>query len=140
MAPKTSWIDFEPRTGKSGLLVAIEATKQVPFRIERVYYVLGADPSVTLGRHAHRRGEQVLVCLTGSCRLTLDDGRSTEEFVLDRPDRGLLVGPLLWEEFRLSVDAVLLVLCSTPYEAGDQIEDRDEFLSLVGRRAVGPHA
>jgi len=87
------------------------------------------------GRHAHRRGEQVLVCLQGSCAMTLDDARTTRTFVLDSPDRALHVGPMQWEEFRLSSDAVLLVLADTPYDAADYIEDRAAFCALAGCRA-----
>lgn len=74
----------------------------------------------------------MLLCISGSCTLTLADGRSTLDFVLDRPNRGLRLGPLQWEKYRLSADAVLLVVTSTLYDRADYIEDYDEFLALVG--------
>jgi dTDP-4-dehydrorhamnose 3,5-epimerase-like enzyme len=132
---KATWIPFTAHDAKRGRLVALEAQKDIPFVIERVYYIDQSDPSLVRGQHAHVRGEEVLVCLRGSCRVTLDDGRSTRDFVLDRPDRGLHVGPVQWEEFRLSSDAVLLALASTTYDKADYIEDRAAFLALVRRRA-----
>jgi hypothetical protein len=130
---KAEWIGLQSHQGKSGRLIALEAPEEIPFPVARVYFVLAGDPTVALGRHAHRRGEQLLVCVRGSCTLTLDDGSTTQDFVIDRPDRGLLFGPLLWEEFTLSAEAVLLVLCEAPYDPADQIENREEFLALVER-------
>jgi UDP-2-acetamido-3-amino-2,3-dideoxy-glucuronate N-acetyltransferase len=132
---KATWISFRAQDAKGGRLVAVESLEDVPFAIRRVFYVLGQDPERLRGEHAHLEGEQVLVCLRGSCVMTLDDGRTTREFVLEHPDRGLHVGPMLWEEFRLSSDAVLLVLASTAYDKADYIEDRAAFLRLASRGA-----
>jgi hypothetical protein len=130
---KAAWIPFTTRDTKGGHLVAVESLVDIPFEIRRVFYVHGQDPARVRGQHAHRQGEQVLVCLCGHCAMTLDNGRSTREFVLDRPDRGLHVGPMLWEEFRLSSDALLLVLASIAYDRADYIEDRAAFLDLARR-------
>lgn len=131
---KATWIPFATHDAKRGRLVSLEAGKDIPFAIKRVYYIDQSDRSITRGKHAHLRGEEVLVCVRGSCTLTLEDGRSTREFKLDRPDRGLHVGPLQWEEFRLSSDTVLLVLANTTYDRADYIEDHAAFLDLVRRR------
>lgn len=132
---KAAWIPFMTHDVKGGHLVAVESLGDVPFEIRRVFYIHGQDPARLRGRHAHLQGEQVLVCLRGHCAMTLDDGRSTREFVLDRPDRGLHVGPMLWEEFRLSSDALLLVLASIAYDRADYVEDRAAFLDLARRDA-----
>lgn len=132
---KADWIQLDLKSAKGGRLVALESGREAPFPIARVYYVLAADPPQVHGRHAHRKGEQLLVCLSGWCRVTLDDGRSRQEFLLDRPDRALHIGPLLWEEFRFSPGAVLLALCDTPYDPADQVVNYDEFLALAGARA-----
>lgn len=132
---KATWIPFTTHDAKRGRLVSLEVQKEIPFVIERVYYIDQSDRSVVRGQHAHLRGEEVIVCLRGSCAVTLEDGRSTRKFVLDRPDRGLHVGPLQWEELRLSTDAILLVLASTTYARADYVEDHDAFLALVRRRA-----
>jgi alkylation response protein AidB-like acyl-CoA dehydrogenase len=132
---KATWISFTTHDAKGGRLVALESGRDIPFEVRRVFYVHGQDPALVRGQHAHLRGEQVLVCLHGSCAMTLDDGRSTREFVLDRPDRGLHVGPMQWEEFRLATDAVLLVFASTTYDRSDYVEHHAAFLDLARRRA-----
>ena len=131
---RATWIPFTTHDAKGGHLVALESHRDLPFEIRRVFFVYGQDSTRVRGQHAHLRGEQVLVCLHGHFAMTLDDGRFAEEFVLDRADRGLHVGPMLWEEFRLSSDAVLLVLASTAYDRADYIEDYAEFVDLARRR------
>ncbi len=128
---KADWIELTAHQAKRGLLVAMEAAGDIPFPVQRVFFITQADPSVVRGRHAHLRGDQMLVCTRGSCVLRLDDGVSMKEFVLDRPDRALHIGPLQWEEFLLSADAVLLVLASEPYDPANLIDDPDEFLRVV---------
>ncbi|GEM_PF-2186875 len=126
-----SYIELKMHPAKGAHLVAIEAVREVPFPIARTYYLFGGDPLTVHGRHAHRRGRLLVVCLRGECRVRLDDGQTSEEFFLDRPDRGLLLGPLLWEEYWLSSEAILLVLCDTPHDPDDQITDYQEFLALA---------
>jgi UDP-2-acetamido-3-amino-2,3-dideoxy-glucuronate N-acetyltransferase len=126
-----TWIRLTTHDAKQGRLVSLGVQTEIPFTVERVYFIDQADPSVVRGQHAHLCGEELLICLRGSCTLTLDDGTYTSEFLLDRPDRGLHVGPMLWEEFSLSSDAVLLVVASTAYSRADYVEDRAAFLALV---------
>lgn len=128
---RAAWIDFTSHNAKEGLLVSVDVGAEMPFCVERVYYICQSDRSAVRGRHAHLRGEEVVVCLRGSCVVALDDGRSTGEFILDRPDRGLHVKALLWEEFRLAPASMLLVFASTPYSRTDYVEDRAAFLALV---------
>lgn len=125
---KAEWIELVAYSAKQGLLVPMETAKDIPFVIRRVFFITQADPSVVRGRHAHLSGEQVLVCVQGSCTLSLSDGDSTAEFMLDRPDRALHIGPLQWEELSLSSDAVLLVLASDLYDSANYIEDRDDLI------------
>ena len=85
------------------------------------------------GAHAHRQCEQLLVCLRGSVSALVDDGQDRRELVLDRPDRGLYVPPMVWgTQYRYSDDAVLLVYASRPYEDADYIRDYETFLREVG--------
>ena len=126
-----TWLSLETHDAKGAKLVALETQKVIPFEIRRVYFIDQPDPSIVHGRHAHKSGETVLVCLRGSCRVTLDDGRHKSEFLLDRADRALHVGPLVWEEFTLSADGLLLVLADAPYDRGSYIEDYDAFLTMT---------
>jgi dTDP-4-dehydrorhamnose 3,5-epimerase-like enzyme len=68
------WIDFPPLGDERGSLVALEAEKTIPFDIKRVYYIFGTKKNVSRGFHAHQKLQQLAVCVTGSCRMVLDNG------------------------------------------------------------------
>lgn len=111
-----------------GSLVALEAHKTVPFDVKRVYYIFGTQTGVSRGFHAHRRLQQVAVCVTGKCCMVLDDGQHREEVWLDSPTKGLLIGDLVWREMHdFSADCVLLVLASEHYNETDYIRSYDDF-------------
>lgn len=121
-------IFFPPLGDERGSLVALEAHKTVPFEVKRVYYIFGTRPSVSRGFHAHRALQQVAVCVTGKCRMVLDDGAQREEIWLDSPTKGLLIGNFVWREMHdFSSDCVLLVLASEHYDDADYIRSYDEF-------------
>ncbi|RME86724.1 MAG: WxcM-like domain-containing protein, partial [Zetaproteobacteria bacterium] len=82
------WISFDVMGDERGKLVALEPGNPIPFEIKRVYYIYGTKPGVSRGFHAHKEFEQVAVCVSGRCRMVLDDGQRREEAWLDRPDRG----------------------------------------------------
>ena len=116
-----------------GSLVAVEAGKDVPFAINRVYYLYGTAEGAERGFHAHRTLEQLAVAVSGSCTFLLDDGARQEEIRLDRPDAGLYVGAMVWREMRdFSPDCVVMVLASELYDERDYIRNRDDFLQHIG--------
>jgi uncharacterized RmlC-like cupin family protein len=126
------WITFPARGDARGLLVPIEASKDVPFAIKRVYSLLQMKAGAVRGAHAHRTLQQVILALSGSCRVTLDDGSSQEIISLDNPACGLLLAPMVWHEMSdFSGDCVLLVLAAEHFDEGDYIRDRAEFLRLT---------
>jgi dTDP-4-dehydrorhamnose 3,5-epimerase-like enzyme len=126
-------IDFPPLGDDRGSLVALEANKTVPFEIKRVYYIFGTKQGVARGFHAHKALKQVAVCVTGSCRMLLDDGQNKEEVLLDSPTKGLVIEDLVWREMHdFTSDCVLLVLASEHYDEADYIRDYDDFLKVVG--------
>ena len=115
-----------------GSLAAAEFPDDVPFVPRRCFFVFDVPGKEVRGAHAHRRCAQLLVCASGSVNVLLDDGRKSEEIVLDRPDLGLHVPPMVWAvQYRYSADAVLVVLASDPYDPADYIRDYEEFRSLV---------
>lgn len=125
-------IDFAPLGDERGSLVALETNKTVPFDIKRVYYIFGTKLGVARGFHAHKSLRQVAVCVTGSCRMLLDNGQQKEEVLLDSPTKGLLIEDLVWREMHdFTHDCVLLVLASEHYDEADYIRDYDEFLRLM---------
>jgi dTDP-4-dehydrorhamnose 3,5-epimerase-like enzyme len=126
------FIDFPALGDERGSLVALEAEKTVPFPIKRVYYIFGTNAGVSRGFHAHKKLQQVALCITGKCRMILDDGRQRNEVWLDSPNKGLIIGDLVWREMHdFSEDCVLLVLASEHYDEADYIRDYDKFKEIV---------
>jgi len=125
-------INFNPLGDDRGSLVALESNKSVPFDIKRVYYIFDTKEGVSRGFHAHRNLKQVAVCVTGSCRFVLDNGKQREEIVLDTSTTGLVIDDLTWREmYDFTPDCVLMVLASEYYDESDYIRDYQEFLKVV---------
>jgi dTDP-4-dehydrorhamnose 3,5-epimerase-like enzyme len=116
-----------------GALVALEAGKDIPFEVKRIFYIYGVDYHQKRGAHAHRTSWQLLVCVHGSCEIILGDGRETERILLDAPNKGVVQKPLIWGEMEhFSKDAVLMVLSDSLYDPDEYIRDYKEFLELCG--------
>jgi dTDP-4-dehydrorhamnose 3,5-epimerase-like enzyme len=131
------WLDFPPLGDDRGSLVALEANETIPFDIKRVYYLFGTEKDVTRGLHAHFSLKQVLLCVTGSCRVLLDDGFVRESVFLDSPTKGLLVESLVWREMtQFSSDCVLLVIASEHYDESDYLREYDKFkkVAITGKQ------
>lgn len=125
-------ISFPPLGDNRGSLVALEIGKTVPFDIKRVYYIFGTKLGVSRGYHAHLSLQQVAVCVTGKCRMVLDDGMRREDIWLDSPAKGLLISGLVWREMHdFSSDCVLLVLANELYNETDYIRNYEEFKRIV---------
>ncbi|WP_031407024.1 sugar 3,4-ketoisomerase [Geobacillus vulcani] len=122
------FLEFEVMGDHRGSLVAIESYKQVPFEIKRVYYIFGTKFNVKRGVHAHKNLQQILIAVSGSCTVVVDDGFKKQEFEMDSPRKGLFIDKLIWREIKnFSSDCVLLVLASDYYSELDYIRDYDEF-------------
>ena len=123
---------FPPHGDERGQLVAIEEGKDLPFPIRRVYYIYDTLPQVRRGYHAHRNLEQILICVSGSCKIHLDNGRETAEVLLDKPNEGLYLANDIWREmYDFTEGAVLMVLASMPYDEKDYIRNYDKFLQML---------
>ncbi|MEO5658253.1 MAG: WxcM-like domain-containing protein [Polaromonas sp.] len=119
-----------------GSLTVGEFDQSIPFASKR-YFVVFDVPSVeTRGEHAHRECHQFLICVRGRCAVVADDGINRQEFLLDRPDVGIHLPPMVWGiQYKYSADAVLLVFASHHYDGADYIRDYSEFRRLVGTAA-----
>ena len=125
-------ISFKSLGDDRGSLVALEENNNVPFEIKRLYYIFNTKQGVARGFHAHKQLKQLAVCVSGSCRIILDNGKQKEEIVLDNPETGLIIEDLTWREMHdFSADCVLLVLANDFYDEADYIRDYDEFLEEV---------
>ncbi|MEH8145286.1 FdtA/QdtA family cupin domain-containing protein [Aeromonas hydrophila] len=125
-------VDFGVLGDERGSLIALESNNQIPFDIQRVYYLYGTKPGVSRGFHAHKKLKQLAVCIKGSCRFIMDDGSNKQEVILSTPDKGLLIDAMQWHEMHdFSDDCVLLVLANQPYDESDYIRDYSKFIEAV---------
>ena len=122
-------IEFDLLGDERGSLISLEENKNIPFDIKRVYYIFGTEQGVARGFHAHKNLQQVAICVKGSCRFILDNGKCRESIVLDSPSVGLYIDNNKWREMHdFSEDCVLMVLASNYYDEADYIRDYDKFL------------
>jgi len=113
-----------------------EYGKHLPFVPQRYFIVYDVPGREIRGAHAHRRLHQFLICLRGSCHVFVDDGQQQDEVLLNSPDLGLHLPPMVWAvQYKYSADAILLVLASDGYDADDYIRDYDVFLNAVEPQA-----
>lgn len=115
-------IDLKTFTDKRGNLTVIEKT--IPFGIKRIFYIYGVDES-RRGGHRHHKTVQAAICLRGSCAIHNNNGEHQEEFILDKPEKCLILEPEDWHEmYNFTEDAILMVLASEYYDEKDYIFDR----------------
>lgn len=113
-----------------GNLSARQIGGGLPFEPKRYFVVMDVPSREVRGEHAHRRCEQLLICLRGAVACMLDDGSRREEVLLDSPELALHIPAMTWGvQYKYSADAVLLVLASEPYEPDDYIRNYDDFLT-----------
>jgi len=123
---------FAVRGNEKGMLSFLEANRDIDFPIRRVYYIYDVAIGERRGFHAHKKLQQVLICIHGSCKILLDDGKDKEIVELTEPAEGLFVGNAVWREmFDFSPGAVLLVLASEYYDEADYIRNYQDFLSYL---------
>ncbi|MCR5877645.1 FdtA/QdtA family cupin domain-containing protein [Phenylobacterium sp. J367] len=128
--PLARFLDLPVVADPRGNLSFIEANRHIPFGIERVYYLYDVPSGSERGGHAHLALNQLLIAVAGSFDVRLHDGTREETVTLNRPNRGLHIGPMLWREIEnFSSGSVCLVLASTVYDEADYIRDFDQFLA-----------
>ncbi len=115
-----------------GNLTFIEGNRHIPFDIRRVYYTYDVPGGADRGGHAHKALHQLIIAMSGSFDVTLDDGRNKKTFHLNRSYQGLYVCPMMWRDLdNFSSGSVCMVLASNLYEASDYFRDYDEFMLAV---------
>jgi hypothetical protein len=118
-----------------GNLTFLEGNRHVPFAIERVYYLYDVPGGAERGGHAHLGLHQLIIAMSGSFDVVLDDGHATRRFHLNRSYYGLYVCPMIWRELdNFSSGSVCLVLASNRYDEADYIRDHGEFLARLRSR------
>ena len=114
-----------------GNLSVIEEMKDIPFKVERTYWIYDVPGGEARGGHAYRENQEFIVALSGSFDVILDDGNEKQTFHLNRSYYGLHIPKSVWREMdNFSTNSLALVLSSTKYDVNDYIRDYDEFLKL----------
>ena len=132
MDKKFKVIDFQELGDPRGHLVVAESNKEVPFLIQRIFYIYGTKEGVVRGQHANRESEFMLINLQGSVKIVIDDGRQKDTVILNKAHQGVYLDKMVWKDMcEFSSDSVLLVLSSMSYDASEYIRDYDEFVREV---------
>jgi hypothetical protein len=118
----------EPR----GNLTFVEGNNHIPFDICRVYYLYDVPGGAERGGHAHKGLHQLIIAMSGSFDVVLDDGRNKKRFHLNRSYFGLYVCPMIWRELdNFSSGSVCLVLASNIYDESDYYRNYEEYTSAL---------
>ncbi len=125
-------IDLPKIADPRGNLTFIEAGRHVPFAIQRVYYLYDVPGGADRGGHAHKKLHQVIIAMSGSFDIVLDDGVRKKPFHLNRSYHGLYVCPGIWRELdNFSSGSVCMVLASEFYDESDYYHEYEDFLKGI---------
>ncbi|ENW28664.1 sugar 3,4-ketoisomerase [Acinetobacter lwoffii] len=131
------WIELPNLGDHRGSLVVAETNRNIPFSIQRLYYIFGAQPDVPRGFHAHKELQQIAFCIQGSCKILMNNGKEKQEVLIGQPNKGLFIPPMVWHEMHgFSEDCILLVLASDHYDESDYIRNYDQFLEEADKVVI----
>lgn len=112
----------------AGNITIVEGGQNIPFNIQRIYYLYDIPGGESRGGHAHKELHQLIVAASGSFEVMLDDGTNKKIIRLNRPNYGLLVVPGIWRElFEFSSGSICMVLASHKYDENDYLRVYPEF-------------
>ena len=112
-----------------GNLTFVENERHIPFETRRIYYLYDVPGGEARAGHGHKALQQLIIAVSGSFTIVLDDGFEKKEFVLNRPFSGLYIPPMIWRDiYNFSSGSVCLVLASELYDEADYYRDYDDFL------------
>lgn len=126
-------IEFPKIEDRRGNLSVVEELKNVPFNIARVYWTYDVPGGESRGGHAHKHCREIIIAISGSFTVTLDNVKEKKSFHLNHPWQGLLVETGVWRTLEdFSSGAVCLVLASDPFEEADYIREYDDYVKYMG--------
>jgi hypothetical protein len=125
---------YLPQLGdRNGHITSINNNVEIPFDINRVFYLYDIPGGESRGAHAHKECHQFLIAASGSFEVLLDDGKTQRQVLLNKPDLGIHIPPGVWaSEINFSSGAICLVLASHEYNETDYIRDYNEYKSIYG--------
>ena len=127
-------IDLPRFLDARGNLSFAEQLNQVPFELQRVYWLYDVPGGESRGGHAYKTNQEFIIALSGSFDIVLNDGKEERKYHMARSYYGLYIPNMMWRELdNFSTNAVTLVLSSTPYNPDDYIEDLDVFKELIAK-------
>lgn len=125
-------IELPRITDPRGNLTVAEANKNIPFDIKRVYWLYDVPGGECRGGHAHKQIKEILIAVSGSFHVTLDNGKEKQTFLLNHPYQGLLIDTKTWRTLDdFSSGAICVVLASDFYDENDYIYDYNDFLQYI---------
>lgn len=125
-------MEFPDFGDERGNLVVVEGGIDIPFAVQRAFYIYGSDAEVIRGRHANRKSEFVMINVSGKSKVKVDNGYEKQIIELDRPRMGLYLSTMIWKDmYDFSADSVLLVLASEHYDAEEYIRDYDDYIREI---------
>ena len=125
-------IDIPEIIDARGKLIHAEIDQVLPFIARRFFVIYDVPDTEVRGQHAHRELIEFVVAVKGSVKVEIDDGHAKKQFVLDSPQKGLIIPPRFWRSlYEYTSDAILIVAASTKYNADDYIRDYDEYLAMI---------
>ncbi len=130
-------IEFKDLGDERGNLVVIEGDgMDIPFDVKRVFYIYGSDSDVVRGQHANKETEFLLVNVSGTSKVRVDNGTESKVIELNRPRLGLYLKSMLWKDmYDFSPDSVLLVLASRHYDGQEYIRKYEDYLNILKEEA-----
>ncbi len=125
-------LNFKDMGDDRGKLVVVEGNIDIPFTIQRAFYMYGSDKNVVRGRHANINSEFVLINVAGSSKILITDGNRKEIVELSKPMEGVYIPKMIWKEmYDFSSDSVLLVLASTHYDGQEYLRSYEQYNMLM---------
>jgi hypothetical protein len=127
-----SFLELNSIKNRSGNITAIENGIDIPFNVERIFYLYDIPGGESRGAHAHKECHQFLVAASGSFEVMLDDGKLKKIVTLNQPYKGLHIPPGIWaSEINFSSGAICLVMASHKYDENDYLRDYNEYIKFL---------
>lgn len=130
------FIEFPIVHDPRGNLTFVESNRHIPFDIKRVYYLYDVPGGAERGGHGHKNLHQVIIAMSGSFDVILNDGSRSHRYHLNRSYYGLYVAPMMWREIdNFSSGSVCMVLASEHYDETDYFRDYQEFVTAAKHKS-----